>query len=33
VATVIRYASSTPEVLVIILGLGTEIRKANLATH
>ena len=31
-ATVIRYASSTPEVLVIILGLGTEIRKADLVT-
>lgn len=33
VATVIGYVSSTPEVLVIILGLGTEIRKADLATH
>lgn len=33
VATVIGYTSSTPEVLVIILGLGTEIRKADLATH
>jgi len=32
VATVIG-ASSTPEVIVIILGLGTEIRKADLATH
>jgi hypothetical protein len=29
VATVIGYASSTPEVLVIILGLGTEVGKAD----
>jgi hypothetical protein len=33
VATVIGYVSSAPEVLVIILGLGTEIRKPDLATH
>lgn len=33
VATVIGYTSSTSEVLVIILGLGTEIRKADLTTH
>ena len=33
VATVVGYVSSTPEVLIIILGLGTEIREADLATH
>ncbi len=32
VATTVGYAGSTAKVLVIILGLGTEIRKANLAT-
>ena len=32
VGTVIGYASSTPKILVIIQALGTEIRKADLAT-
>jgi hypothetical protein len=30
---IVEYVSSSAEVLVIILGLGTEVRKANLATH